>query len=130
MPVESQEVEGAGEGEFSVEEAVCRFFSGQCRFERGIPGKLLGPSSRRDGVFWVCENLSVSERRACRVLRQIGRPSVMVSGFRWKRRLVVRTIELARKYGRYGYRRITALLSSEGWNVNHKRVERTGGRRG
>jgi len=27
-------------------------------------------------------------------------------------------------YGRYGYRRITALLRSEGWQVNHKRVWR------
>ena len=31
---------------------------------------------------------------------------------------------LALKYGRYGYRRITALLHVEGWHVNHKRVER------
>lgn len=27
-------------------------------------------------------------------------------------------------YGRYDYRRITALLTHEGWRVNHKRVER------
>ncbi len=27
-------------------------------------------------------------------------------------------------YGRYGYRRITALLRNEGWPVNRKRVER------
>jgi transposase InsO family protein len=33
-------------------------------------------------------------------------------------------IRLARQYGRYGYRRITALLRVEGWRVNHKRVER------
>ena len=33
-------------------------------------------------------------------------------------------IRLAFKYGRYGYRRITALLRAEGWHVNHKRVER------
>jgi transposase InsO family protein len=39
-------------------------------------------------------------------------------------RLVSRIIELARTYGRYGYRRITALLRLEGWGVNHKRVER------
>ncbi len=39
-------------------------------------------------------------------------------------RLRVRIIELATKYGRYGYRRITALLRQEGWQVNHKRVER------
>ena len=28
------------------------------------------------------------------------------------------------EYGRYGYRRITALLRVEGFMVNHKRVER------
>jgi transposase InsO family protein len=33
-------------------------------------------------------------------------------------------IQLALKYGRYGYRRITALLQQNGWQVNHKRVER------
>lgn len=33
-------------------------------------------------------------------------------------------VRLALKYGRYGYRRITALLHTEGWHVNHKRVER------
>ncbi len=33
-------------------------------------------------------------------------------------------VHLASKYGRYGYRRITALLRAEGWKVNHKRVER------
>ena len=39
-------------------------------------------------------------------------------------RLRARIIELATQYGRYGYRRITAMLSQEGWKVNHKRVER------
>lgn len=39
-------------------------------------------------------------------------------------RLTARVIELATQYGRYGYRRITALLRQEGWNINHKRVER------
>jgi len=35
-------------------------------------------------------------------------------------------VALATKYGRYGYRRITALLNNNehGWRVNHKRVER------
>jgi len=33
-------------------------------------------------------------------------------------------IQLASQYGRYGYRRITALLRHAGWDVNHKRVER------
>ena len=33
-------------------------------------------------------------------------------------------IQLASSYGRYGYRKVTALLREEGWRVNHKRVER------
>ena len=33
-------------------------------------------------------------------------------------------IKLATQYGRYGYRRVTALLRDSGWPVNHKRVER------
>ena len=33
-------------------------------------------------------------------------------------------ITLAARYGRYGYRRITALLRRDGWHINHKRVER------
>lgn len=33
-------------------------------------------------------------------------------------------VEKAKKYGRYGYRQVTALLRNEGWRVNHKRVER------
>lgn len=38
--------------------------------------------------------------------------------------LTLRMVELASHYGRYGYRRITALLRTEGWKVNHKRVGR------
>ena len=44
--------------------------------------------------------------------------------------LIARIIELATRYGRYGYRRITALLKQEGWQVNHKRVERIWRREG
>jgi len=69
--------------------------------------------------------LNVSERRACRVLDQ--RRSTQ----RRKRkpvadeeRLREDIIRLAKEYGRYGYRRTTALLNREGWHVNHKRVER------
>ena len=44
--------------------------------------------------------------------------------------LTAATIDWARQYGRYGYRRITALLRAEGWRVNHKRVERIWRREG
>ena len=43
---------------------------------------------------------------------------------------MARIIELATRYGRYGYRRITAMLKKEGWQVNHKRVERIWRREG
>ncbi len=33
-------------------------------------------------------------------------------------------IRLATQYGRYGYRRVEALLRDDGWRINHKRVER------
>jgi transposase InsO family protein len=46
----------------------------------------------------------------------------MISGE--ETRLAADVTYLATKYGRYGYRRITALLKEKGWVVNHKRVER------
>ena len=44
--------------------------------------------------------------------------------------LTAAIIRLARQYGRYGYRRITALLRREGWHVNAKRVQRIWQREG
>jgi putative transposase len=38
--------------------------------------------------------------------------------------LIADMIELARQYGRYGYRPVAALLRDAGWQVNDKRVER------
>ena len=45
-------------------------------------------------------------------------------------RLTADIVELARQYGRYGYRKIAALLRRAGWEVNHKRVERIWRREG
>ncbi len=39
-------------------------------------------------------------------------------------------IDLATRYGRYGYKRICALLKRDGWHVNHKRVARIWKREG
>ena len=39
-------------------------------------------------------------------------------------------VELASRFGWYGYRRITALLRHRDWSVNHKRVERIWRREG
>lgn len=39
-------------------------------------------------------------------------------------------VALAIQYGRYGYRRVTAMLRAAGWTVNLKRVERIWRREG
>ena len=73
----------------------------------------------------VLKALKVSERRACRVLVQIRSTQRNIPHLTSEEEnLTLEIIELATRYGRYGYRRITALLKQEGWKVNHKRVER------
>lgn len=73
----------------------------------------------------------MSERRACAVLgqhrstqRKAPRPAEDEAA------LTADIVALARQYGRYGYRRITALLRRAGWVVNAKRVERIWRREG
>jgi putative transposase len=77
-------------------------------------------------VLQVSQKLSVSERRACKVLEQARATQRRnLSPPSDEEQLTNDIIALATKYGRYGYRRITALLNSgHGWRVNHKRVER------
>ena len=75
--------------------------------------------------------MKVSERRACRVLGQHRSTQRRVPrGHDDEDRLVADMIELARQYGRYGYRRVAALLRDAGWQVNDKRVERLWKREG
>jgi putative transposase len=76
----------------------------------------------------VVRDLKVSERRACRVLGQ-GRATQRYAPQPRsdEEPLTARIVELAGTYGRYGYRRITAMIRHEAWGawgVNHKRVER------
>ena len=67
----------------------------------------------------------VSERRVCRVLGQHRSTQRRLPKRRAdEERLVADMIELTRQYGRYGYRRIAALLRDAGWQVNDKRIER------
>jgi putative transposase len=82
-------------------------------------------------VAKVCQQLGVSQRRACRVLEQ----HRAVQRYQPKPKadeqaLTEAIIALASQYGRYGYRRITAMLRQQGWGVNSKRVERIWRREG
>jgi putative transposase len=94
----------------------------------------LSPAKRREAVEHVRQVLGperVSQRRACNVLgqcRSTQRRTPAVPDD--EPRLVARMVELASEYGRYGYRRVGALLRTEGFAVNHKRVERLWRREG
>jgi putative transposase len=75
--------------------------------------------------------LGVSERRACRTLgqpRSTQRRTRRVRGD--EAALTEAIVTLAAEYGRYGYRRITAMLRADGWRVNAKRVQRLWRREG
>jgi len=85
----------------------------------------LSPDRRRCCVEHVREKLDVSERRVCRVIDQPRSTQRYLPGVREdEERLCSEIVRLASRYGRYGYRRVMALLQREGWWVNHKRVER------
>jgi putative transposase len=73
----------------------------------------------------VMATLGVSERFACRALGQhCSTQRRKPTGRADEAALTADIIRLAIRYGRYGYRRITAMLRSEGWTVNVQRVER------
>ncbi|MHC4216729.1 MAG: IS3 family transposase [Planctomycetota bacterium] len=115
----------ARERECPAQEAVGREGTRYRNSQGGRADKFLSPARRRQAVEHTSTKLRVSERRTCRVLEQ---PR---STQRYEPRLAddevlltERIIALAREYGRYGYQRITALLRTEGWHVNHKRVAR------
>jgi transposase InsO family protein len=76
-------------------------------------------------VLQVSQKIGVSERQACKVLEQARTTQRRnLSPPSDEAQLIGDIIDLATRYGRYGYRRITALLNNErGWEVNHKRVE-------
>src|SRR5690606_19180728 len=103
----------------------------QANPERGCTGKLLSPTRRRRCVDHVMAKFSVSERFACKVLGQHrSTQRKKPPGRSDEEALTADIIRLASRYGRYGYRRITAMLRSEGWTVNAKRVERIWRREG
>ena len=95
-------------------------------------GKLLRPARRRAVIEHVRRELHVSERRACAALGQHRSTQRKTpQGRDDKERLTADIVELARQYGRYGYRKIAELLrATAGWVVNDKRVERIWRREG
>jgi putative transposase len=73
----------------------------------------------------------LSQRRACRLLGQWrGTQRYRVVPRREEDALTRAILQLASAYGRYGYRRITALLRQAGWEVGKDRVQRIWRREG
>lgn len=90
---------------------------------------MVSPSARRRAVEHVQRKLAVSQRRACRALKQARatqryqpRSSDRQRQLRqWLRDFAAKQ---PRYSSRYGYRRAYATLRAEGWIVNRKCVER------
>lgn len=75
--------------------------------------------------------LAVSERRTCRVLGQHRSTQRKVPRGRADEDVLTKAIiALASEYGRYGYRRVCALLNEQGWTVGVSRVARIWRREG
>lgn len=85
----------------------------------------MSPTRRRQAITYVRKHLDVSERCACGALDQPRSTQRYRVKVKPDEALLLQRIEaLVRRYPRFGYRRIHALLRREGWPVNRKRVHR------
>jgi putative transposase len=112
--------EGAGAGEREAEASGCELELREVGTERHRGGKLLSLERRRSAVDHA-QQQGISERWACRVAKQPrGTQRYRPTQREDEDRLTQAIVVLAGQYGRYGYRRITALLVMAGWKVgNH-----------
>jgi len=82
------------------------------------------PEAKRDAVAHLCDEHSVSQRRACNVL-QVDRSSVRYKSIRpddAELRGAIRAVAAARR--RFGYRRIHIMLQRQGIHMNQKKLRR------
>ena len=122
---QAKRLKAPGAREYPAETGGIGSHPGQTDSPGGGKGKLLSPTRRRQCIEHIRKALPVSERRVCGVIGQpratqryqATEPDDEVG-------LTTAIIGYATRYGRYGYRRILALLRSDGWVVNHKRMER------
>lgn len=120
-----QEDESDGGRDWAAEAFGGRSVSAEPDPQRGERKKMVSPSTKRRAVKLSVEEGLGSAMVACRALGlarssyyRVSRQSVE------SRRVRKETVELSEKHPRYGYRRITALLRREGFEVNAKRVAR------
>src|SRR5271167_4175654 len=123
--------QGAGTGELEAEAVSSEPKPGQPCVEGFRLGKLLSPERRRIAAEHAQQKHGMTERRACRLANQ-PRGTQRYRAIRREDEdaLTQEIVQLASQYGRYGYRRITALLQRAGWKVGKDRVERIWRREG
>ena len=79
----------------------------------------------------IREKYGLSERHACRIVGQHrGTQRYVPTLLADEDGLTRAIVALASEYGRYGYRRVTALLKAAGWQVGKDRVQRIWRREG
>ena len=123
----STQTERPGKREPPTQETGRRFVIGQCHLEGGAVKKVDIPGQAHEqAVNQVMEMLEcISSDAPAGLLDSPGQRNVIREGLmRMKKILREQIVSLASRHGRYGYRRVTAMLRNEGWLVNHKRVER------
>jgi hypothetical protein len=82
---------------------------------RAASAKLVSPERRRQAVQGIQERYGLSERHACRIISQPRGTQRYVPTVRADEDALTQAIiALASQHGRYGYRRITALLQRIG----------------
>src|ERR1700723_3965888 len=127
----SKTTEGTGEGERQAQASGGGAVAGQADSQGYCGGKLLSPERRRCAVEHARAEYEVSEREACRGVRQWrGTQRYLPLRRTDEDRLTQAILVLAGKYGRYGYRRITALLQHAGWPGGKDRGQRIWRREG
>ncbi|WP_197362535.1 IS3 family transposase, partial [Ralstonia pseudosolanacearum] len=90
-----------------------------------VKGKPLSPQAKREAVVAIRRKVSISERRACRLVglsRSVLHYEAQTAP--GNEILKARLVELAHERRRFGYRRLHVLLEREGLHANHKRVHR------
>ena len=91
---------------------------------RRDPPKTIRPARKRELATAVCDDWSVSIRRACSVLEFDRSTYHYKSRRREQAGLEARIKEICQTRVRYGYRRVHVLLRREGWEVNLKKTHR------
>lgn len=92
---------------------------------RGELKKMVSPSQKRRAArfFYLAGRCSLS--LVCRVFSLSKSSYYYVPKYSvFESRLIESLRHLARRFPRYGYRRITAILRQDGWLVNRKRIQR------